>query len=66
MRSRNWKVQEAKRKSEANISFDIRQGNDDLSLFGHGLLSFDCGRFKIIGIVNLYGQTRWRTNLSEM
>ena len=31
---RKWKTREAKRKSDANISFDIRQGSDDLSYLG--------------------------------
>ena len=30
----NWKIQEAKRKSDANISYGIRQGKDDLSYLG--------------------------------
>ena len=36
---KDWKEREAKRKSEANISFDIRQGNDGLSYLGMDLLA---------------------------
>jgi len=34
-----WKPREQKRKSEANISFDIRKDNDDLSYLGMDFLA---------------------------
>jgi hypothetical protein len=35
-----WKVREGERKAEANISFDIRRDNDDLSYLGMDTLAF--------------------------
>ena len=36
---KQWKQRERDRKSEANISFDIREDNDDLSYLGMGFLA---------------------------
>ena len=38
-----WKAREAKRKSNANIGFDIRQGSDDLSYLGMDHLAESAG-----------------------